>query len=196
MESNVQDEQPSVTAPKILTDITLYAELESWIKKLDPKAEVDEEFIINITCSLCLVRTLDFKQGSCNGEHIVPEDEETPEPTAVLSCGHIFGFHCISEWFWEKISQNECPNCPICREEEEHPGCGCEIAPKVIPNLNPYMTPYDEERGDDFSWYEPFVWFWREQQGAIKEPPFELLSGMSTGEFCKECEEEILDYVL
>ncbi|KAF2132951.1 hypothetical protein P153DRAFT_414887 [Dothidotthia symphoricarpi CBS 119687] len=60
-----------------------------------------DEFIENIeplTCSLCL-----------------EEYDDTHVPIQLADCGHIFGDHCIVEWFETKIRNNN--RCPMCREK-------------------------------------------------------------------------------
>ncbi|KAI0103172.1 hypothetical protein GGR51DRAFT_573357 [Nemania sp. FL0031] len=67
--------------------------------------------------------------GICGNKLAITQpDNDDNETFAVLPCGHVFGYRCISQW----LHRSQSPTCPTCRRSLQHLICGHKIRPRQI----------------------------------------------------------------
>lgn len=82
----------------------------------------------NIKCSLCLETDLELRSP------MEPPGDHTP---ALLPCGHVFGYHCLS--IWRRQSGNR--SCPACRTSFEYPLCQHPVPAKLLDAVSVFTLP-------------------------------------------------------
>ena len=106
----------------VLTDdeISTFTELAPFLRD-QQSSRASRPVHIDLTCKICLDSKL--KMPGKYSQPSVTDPGVNLEPTSVLPCGHIFGNHCLTKYIRLKISNNETPNCPMCRFSLVHSRC-------------------------------------------------------------------------
>ncbi|KAK7752768.1 Checkpoint protein hus1 [Diatrype stigma] len=123
---------------------------------------------LDLDCTICGEYKLEMPP---HASMFSPDDQDAyfqVEPFAVVPCGHIFGYHCLSKWAWEEITDSKPPTCPICRLKLVHPGCGHLV------RIQPYNV----------------------RASRRSQLPGTIHEGGSLNDFCEQCEHEIFEEVL
>lgn len=110
--------------PVLLTnrDVSLFTHLAAFIDEDGIDSRDHPRF--DLDCNICGDYKLEMPR---HASMYCPDDEDAyfqVEPFAVVPCGHMFGYHCLSKWVWEEITDSKIPSCPVCRLKLVHAGCG------------------------------------------------------------------------
>ncbi len=102
-------------------DISLFSHLAPFIDEDDVPRATDPR--VDLDCTICGDYKLEMPE---HASLFSPADGGlfNTEPFTVAPCGHLFGYHCLSSWVWEKIKNALVPSCPVCRFRFVYRDCG------------------------------------------------------------------------
>ncbi|KAI0008868.1 hypothetical protein F4779DRAFT_584831 [Xylariaceae sp. FL0662B] len=80
-------------------------------------------------------------------------DKDFVERTAVLPCGHFFGFDCLALWCQQREEEDDYPSCPLCRFPIVYWSCGhpIPIRPYDVSMDRQLQLPPTEPEGGEYS---------------------------------------------
>ncbi|KAI1078294.1 hypothetical protein F5B20DRAFT_582520 [Whalleya microplaca] len=135
-------------------DVALFSDISEFIRT--GHDGYGNPISINLTCTICSDRMLEMPP------HVSPigcsADKDFVEKTAVLPCGHIFGFDCLRLWCEHKEEAGAMLSCPHCRYPLEYWGCEHPIPiqpydvslerhlqlPPTIPEIGDFVSAFCE----------------------------------------------------